>query len=55
MHRNPSTSKAEAGTSLSWGINFIYRVSFRTARSTQGNPDLKDNYNNKKTNRKINE
>ena len=38
---NSSTWEAEAGGSLELEASLVYRVSFRTARATQRNPDSK--------------
>ena len=35
---SPSTQEAEAGRSLKFEANLVYRVSFRTPRATQRNP-----------------
>ena len=35
---NPSTQEPEAGGSLEFKVNMVYRVSCRTARATQRNP-----------------
>jgi hypothetical protein len=39
---DPSTLKAEAGGSLEFKDPLVYRVSSRTTRATQRNPDLKN-------------
>jgi hypothetical protein len=50
---NPSTWKAEAGGFLSSKSEFlVYRVSSRTARAIQRNPDSKNK--NKQTNKQTN-
>jgi hypothetical protein len=38
----PETQEAEAGRSLEFKASLVYRVSFRTARVTQGNPVSKE-------------
>ena len=39
---NPSTWESEAGRYLEFEASVVYRVSFRAARATQRNPDLKN-------------
>jgi hypothetical protein len=39
---NSSTWEAEAGGSLELEASLVYRVSFRTARAKQRNPDSKN-------------
>jgi hypothetical protein len=45
---NPSTGETEAGRSLKFEVSMIYRMSFRTARATQRNPDLKKQTNKRR-------
>jgi hypothetical protein len=45
---NPSTGEAETGRSLELEARLIYRVSSRTARTTQRNPISKKKKNNQK-------
>jgi hypothetical protein len=45
---NPSTWEAEAGGFLSFEASLFYRVSSRTARATQRNPDSKNKPKKKK-------
>lgn len=39
---NLSTSKTEAGRSLEFRANLVYRVGFRTARATQRNKNKQE-------------
>jgi hypothetical protein len=46
---NPSTWKVEAGRFLKFEASLVYRVSSRTARTTQRNPVSKKQKQNKTT------